>query len=55
VYSEFADKLTFYVTTIDELLCGEGDYPTVGLIICKLTDKTVVECGRIGKEGRKSL
>ena len=33
----------FYVTAVDELLRGEGDNPTVGLIICKSTDKTVVE------------
>ena len=41
--SEFAGKLNFYVTAIDELMRGEGDNPTVGLLICKSTDKTVVE------------
>ncbi len=40
---EFAGKLNFYVTAVDELLRGEADNPTVGLIICKSTDKTVVE------------
>lgn len=40
---EFAGKLNFYVTAIDELMRGEGDNPTVGLIICKSSDKTVVE------------
>lgn len=40
---EFAGKLNFYVTVADELLRGEGDNPSVGLIICKSTDKTVVE------------
>ena len=40
---EFAGKLNFYVTAVDELLRGEGDNSTVGLIICKSTDKTVVE------------
>ncbi len=40
---EFAGKLNFYVTAADELLRGESDNPTVGLIICKSTDKTVVE------------
>ena len=40
---EFAGKLNFYVTAVDELLRGEGDNPTVGLILCKSTDKTVVE------------
>ena len=40
---EFAGKLNFYVTAVDELLRAKGDNPTVGLIICKSTDKTVVE------------
>ena len=40
---EFAGKLNFYVSAIDELMRGKGDNPTVGLIICKSTDKTVVE------------
>ena len=40
---EFAGKLNFYVTAADELLKGEGDNPSVGLIICKSSDKTVVE------------
>jgi len=40
---EFAGKLNFYVTAIDELMRGAGDNPTVGLLICKSTDKTVVE------------
>ena len=40
---EFAGKLNFYVTAVDELLRGESDNPTVGLIICKSTDKTIVE------------
>lgn len=40
---EFAGKLNFYVTAADNLLRGEGDNPSVGLIICKSTDKTIVE------------
>lgn len=40
---EFAGKLNFYVTAADELLKGEVDNPSVGLIICKSSDKTVVE------------
>ena len=36
-------KLNFYVSAVDELLRAEGDNPTVGLIICKSSDKTVVE------------
>ena len=40
---EFAGKLNFYVTAADKLLRGDGDNPSVGLIICKSTDKTIVE------------
>lgn len=40
---EFAGKLNFYVTAADELLKREGDNPSVGLLICKSADKTVVE------------
>lgn len=40
---EFAGKLNFYVTAVDQLMKGEGDNPTVGLVICKSTDQTVVE------------
>ena len=40
---EFAGKLNFYVTAADELLRGEGDNPSVGLVICKTAKKTVVE------------
>ena len=40
---EFAGKLNFYVTAVDELMKGVGDNPTVGLVICKSKDKTVVE------------
>jgi len=40
---EFAGKLNFYVTAADELLRGEGDNPSVGIIICKTAKKTVVE------------
>ena len=40
---EFAGKLNFYITAADKLLRGEGDNPSVGLLICKSSDKTVVE------------
>ena len=40
---EFAGKLNFYVTAADKLLRGEGDNPSVGLIICKTAKKTIVE------------
>lgn len=40
---EFAGKINFYVTAADKLLKGETDNPSVGLIICKAYDKTIVE------------
>lgn len=40
---EFAGKLNFYVTAADNLLRGEGDNPSVGLIICKTVKRTIVE------------
>jgi hypothetical protein len=39
---QIASKL-LYVTAVDELMRGEHDNPTVGLVICKSSDKTVVE------------
>lgn len=40
---EFAGKLNFYVTAVDRLLKGDGDNPTIGLLICKTKDATKVE------------
>jgi len=40
---EFAGKLNFYVSAVDDLLRGEIDQPTIGILICKSKKKTVVE------------
>lgn len=40
---EFAGKINFYVSAADELLKREDDNPSIGLIICQSTDKTIVE------------
>lgn len=32
---EFAGKLNFYLTAVDELWRSEGDNPTIGLLLCK--------------------
>ena len=40
---EFAGKLEFYLTAIDEQLKTEIDAPTIGLLLCKSVDKVVVE------------
>jgi len=40
---EFAGKLNFYVSSIDEILKTEKDDPTIGILICKSKNNTVVE------------
>ncbi len=40
---EYAGKLNFYVSAVDDLLAGENDNPTLGIIICKSKNKTIVE------------
>ena len=40
---EFAGKLNFYVTTIDEQIKSKQDNPTIGMLICKSKNNTVVE------------
>ena len=47
---EHAGKINFYVNAADELLKGEGDQPSIGLIICKSYDKTIVEWSLRGVE-----
>ncbi|MDX9806360.1 MAG: PDDEXK nuclease domain-containing protein [bacterium] len=40
---EFAGKLNFYVSAIDGILKTEKDDPTIGILICKSKNNTVVE------------
>lgn len=40
---EFIGKLNFYVSAADELLKGEGDNPSIGILLCKDKDSSVVE------------
>jgi len=40
---EFAGKLNFYISAIDGEIKEENDNPTIGLLICKSKDDTVVE------------
>lgn len=40
---EFAGKLNFYVNTINEQLKGTEDKPTIGVLLCKTPNKTVIE------------
>jgi predicted nuclease of restriction endonuclease-like (RecB) superfamily len=40
---EFSGKMGFYIAAVDNLLRRQGDAPTIGIILCKSKDKTVVE------------
>ncbi len=40
---EFVGKLNFYVSAADELLRQDDDNPSIGLLICKSKDNTMVE------------
>ncbi|NDJ18563.1 DUF1016 family protein [Myxacorys almedinensis A] len=40
---EFGGKMNFYVSAVDDLLRSENDQPTIGMILCKTHDKTIVE------------
>ncbi|MBF0100631.1 MAG: DUF1016 family protein [Desulfobacterales bacterium] len=40
---EFAGKLNFYVSAVDGILKSEQDNPTIGILICKSKNNTVVE------------
>lgn len=40
---EFAGKLNFYVSAVDHLLRGKDDNMTIGLLICRSKDDTIVE------------
>lgn len=41
---EYAGKLNFYVSVVDDMLAEKGiDKPTIGLLICKNKDNTIVE------------
>lgn len=40
---EYAGKINFYVSAVDELMKQEDDNPTIGLLICKSKDNTMVE------------
>ena len=40
---EFAGKLNFYLSAVDDLLRSESDNPTIGLILCKSKNKVEAE------------
>lgn len=40
---EYAGKLNFYLKAVDEQLKDERDEPTIGILLCKSSDRVVVE------------
>jgi predicted nuclease of restriction endonuclease-like (RecB) superfamily len=40
---EYAGKLNFYLSAVDDLLKKEGDNPSIGLILCRDKNKTIAE------------
>jgi predicted nuclease of restriction endonuclease-like (RecB) superfamily len=40
---EYAGKMNFYLSTVDDLLRHPGDEPTIGLILCKNKKQLIVE------------
>ncbi|SOD02076.1 Protein of unknown function [bacterium JGI 053] len=47
---EDAGKLSFYLTTVDEQLRGEGHRPTIGLVLCREHNRVVAEYALRGIE-----
>lgn len=40
---EYIGKLNFYCSTVDDILCREGDNRTIGLLLCKSKDRIKAE------------
>jgi YhcG PDDEXK nuclease domain len=40
---EYAGKMNFYLSAVDDLMRSSDDAPTIGLILCKNRDRTDVE------------
>jgi predicted nuclease of restriction endonuclease-like (RecB) superfamily len=40
---EFAGKMNFYLSAVDDRLCHPDDKPSIGLILCKTKDQAVAE------------
>ena len=45
---EYAGKLNFYINTIDQQIKGEDDKPTIGVLLCKTPNETVVKFALTG-------
>nr|WP_277882162.1 DUF1016 domain-containing protein [Oculatella sp. FACHB-28] len=40
---EYVGKMQFYLAILDDLVRMEGENPSIGIILCKSKDKTIVE------------
>jgi hypothetical protein len=40
---EFAGKMNFYLSAVDDTLRHPDDQPSIGIILCKSKNKTIVE------------
>jgi hypothetical protein len=40
---DFVGKMNFYLAAVDDLLRHPDDQPSIGIILCKTKDKTIVE------------
>lgn len=40
---EYSGKMNFYVEAVNNLLKGDRDEPTIGIVLCRSKDRTVVE------------
>ncbi|HQQ98559.1 MAG TPA: PDDEXK nuclease domain-containing protein [Cyclobacteriaceae bacterium] len=45
---EYAGKLNFYINTIDQQIKGTDDKPTIGVLLCKTPNQTVVKFALTG-------
>jgi len=45
---EYAGKLNFYINTIDDQIKGAEDKPTIGVLLCKTPNETVVKFALTG-------
>ena len=40
---EYAGKMNFYLSAVDDLLRQPGDHPSIGIILCKTRNRVVAE------------
>ena len=40
---EYAGKMNFYLSALDETLRGEQDQPSIGVILCRAKNRIIVE------------